>query len=673
MSNQTTIKTTCPRDCYDSCGISVTKNGDEVVTVTGDRGHPLNRGSLCGKCSLAYNGAWRDPDLRLARPLKRVGPKGSGRFEPVSWDEALSDIAKQLNDIRIDDPAKILTAHYTGTCSAIANGFPMRFFNAVGATEVEPDTICNNAGHVALTYVYGTPGKGIDPRTARDSSCLLVWGCNPHASGPHVHKHWLPELPGTLIVVDPIRTPTAELADLHLQPFPGTDAALAFAMLHVIRSEGLLDRDFIAANTVGFDELEPLIDGCTAGWGEQTTGVPAAEIEQAARAFAAGPSILWLGQALQRQRAGGNVFRAVAMLPALTGNIGKPGAGFYFLNGKGPTRGMDMGYVPMDGLRQGPAASISHMDLPATLEDPDKAKALVLWNINIAASNPDQQRLHAALRRDDLFTVVIDLFQTDSADLADYVLPAASFLEFDDIVGSYMHLSLGAQAKAMEPVGEALPNQEIFRRLARAMGMTQLELYEDDRSIIDYLLNSTGLGITFDDLKRHGTLPVSREPLILFDDLKFPTPSGKIEIACPRASTDGQPRTAQPTADARPEGGLLRLLSPASEWHMNSSYDNDARIAARTGQAVITLHPADAAARGLGAGDRARVQNETGLLEMTVAVADLAPPGTAISHKGRWPKRDPGHANVNALNPGLRTDMGDSTALHSVEVSVDPV
>ena len=673
MSNQTMIKTTCPRDCYDACGISVTKKGDEIVTVTGDRDHPLNRGSLCGKCSLAYNGAWRDPDLRLALPLKRTGPKGSGRFAPVSWDEALADIAKQLNDIRADDPAKILTAHYTGTCSAIANAFPMRFFNAVGATEVEPDTICNNAGHVALSYVYGTPGKGIDPRTASNAACLLVWGCNPHASGPHTHKHWLPEQPGRLIVVDPIRTPTAELADLHLQPHPGTDAALAFAMLHVIKNEGLLDRDFIAAHTVGFDELEPLIDGCPADWGERMTGVPAGQIEDAAQSFAAGPSILWLGQALQRQRRGGNIFRAVAMLPAATGNIGKPGAGFYFLNGKGPTRGMDMGYVAMDGLRQGPAASISHMDLPATLEDPDKAKALVLWNINIAASNPDQQRLHAALRRDDLFTVVIDLFQTDSADLADYVLPAASFLEFDDIVGSYMHLSLGAQAKAMEPVGEALPNQEIFRRLARAMGMTQLELYEDDRSIIDYLLNSTGLGISFDDLKNHGTLPVSKEPMILFDDLKFPTRSGKIEIASDRAEADGQPRTAQPTADARPEGGRLRLLSPASEWHMNSSYDNDARIAARTEQAVITLHPDDAAARGLHVGDRARVQNETGLLEMTVAVADLAPPGTAISHKGRWPKRDPGHANVNALNPGLRTDMGDSTALHSVEVSVDPV
>ncbi len=284
MSEKRIIKTTCPRDCYDSCGIAVITRDGAVTKVLGDPDHPVSRGALCGKCALAYNGAWRDPDQRLAHPLKRVGAKGEGRFEPVPWETALTEIAGQLGDIVADgDPRRILTAHYTGTCSAIANGFPMRFFNRLGATEVEPDTICNNAGHYALGYVYGTSAKGFDPRTARDTACLVVWGCNPHASGPHAYKHWLREQPGKLVVIDPVATPTAAIADLHLQPRPGTDAALAFALLHVLDRNGVIDRAFIDAHPVGFAELEPLIADCSPEWGARMTGVPAGQIERAAK------------------------------------------------------------------------------------------------------------------------------------------------------------------------------------------------------------------------------------------------------------------------------------------------------------------------------------------------------------------------------------------------------
>ena len=280
------LKTTCPRDCYDACGIVAIKRDGAITRVLGDPDHPVSRGALCGKCALAYNGVFRDPDVRLQTPLKRTGAKGEGRFEPVSWDEAIGDIAGRFNQIAEGDGAdKIVHAHYTGTCSLIANNFPMRFLGRLGAREVEPDTVCNMAGHVALDYVIGTSVIGFDPRTAKDSNCIVVWGANPSASGPHQHKHWLKEAPGTVIVIDPVRHPTAEQADIHLQPFPGSDAALAFAMVHVLVRDGLIDRAFLDAHALGWDELEPAIAPCTPAWGEARTGVPAAQIEEAARIY----------------------------------------------------------------------------------------------------------------------------------------------------------------------------------------------------------------------------------------------------------------------------------------------------------------------------------------------------------------------------------------------------
>jgi len=309
--DKTIIRTTCPRDCYDSCGIAVIKRRGVITKVIGDPDHPVARGALCGKCALAYNGVWRDPAQRLQHPLKRIGPKGEGRFAAVSWDEALGEIADRLQRITAESgPAGIWHTHYTGTCSLIAGSFPARFFNRLGASEIEPDSICNLAGHVALDLVFGSSYTGFDPRSARDAACILVWGANPSASAPHAHKQWLPESPARKIVIDPIRHATAAAADLHLQPFPGSDSALAFALLHVIRREGLLDRDYLDRHALGWAEIETTLDSCTPEWGEAVSGVPARLIEEAARIYGRGPSLMWLGQGLQRQPMGGNVFRA---------------------------------------------------------------------------------------------------------------------------------------------------------------------------------------------------------------------------------------------------------------------------------------------------------------------------------------------------------------------------
>lgn len=664
-----TILTTCPRDCYDSCGVVVRVRDGKIDQVRGDSNHPMSRGTLCVKCSTGYNNEWLDPTVRLTRPLRRVGPKGSGQFAPIAWDEAIATIADRLQGIVAGNGAHtIISAHYSGTISLIAFYFPNRFFNRLGATEVNPDSICNWAGHVALSYVWGTSIDGFDPRTVRDAACVLIWGANPATSGPHAFEHWLPEATGAKIVVDPVRTETAKAADLHLQPFPGSDAALAFALLHVFRRDGLIDREFLASHTVGWEEVEPLLDDCTPVWGEATTGVPAELIERAARLYGSGPSLLWLGQGLQRQPTGGNVMRACSLLPAATGNVGKPGTGFLYLNWFN-ARGFDDAYLTAAHLNQG-VPPISHMDLADYLADPARSQALFSWNMNVAASGPRQRQLREALRREDLFTVVLDLFQTDTADFADIVLPAASFLEFDDLVSPYFQLMISPQVKATEPLGEALPNQEIFRRLARAMDYTEPELYETDDEIIATTLRSSGVVTNFAELAARGSVPVSSEPVIQFGDLAFPTPSGRVEIASAQAEADGHPRVPLPLADPRPAAGRLRLLSPASTFTLNDSFANVSKLARRAGQPTVTLHPADAAERGLGEGDEALLSNETGQLRLRVKLSDDVLPSVALSYKGRWPKQERGEANVNALNPGRKTDIGENSCVHSVEVAV---
>ncbi|HTY56488.1 MAG TPA: molybdopterin-dependent oxidoreductase [Candidatus Binataceae bacterium] len=669
-TERTIVKTTCPRDCYDSCGIRVIIEDGAIRQVTGDQEHFSNRGGLCGKCTLAYNGAWRDPAQRLLYPMKRVGKKGRAEFTRVSWDEAIGETALRLKAILAARSAEtIFQTHYTGTCSAIAGNFPLRFFKRLGAVEVDPDTVCNKAGHEALKYILGDSTIGFDPRTAKDSKCVVVWGANPYASAPHVHKHWLRQSPGTLIVIDPIAHESAKAADIFLQVRPGTDAALAFAMLHVIQREGLLREDFLAAHTIGWEEVVADVAAMTPERGAALTDVPADKIREAALIYGRGPSLMWLGQGMQRQRMGGNAFRASALLCAATANIGKPGAGLLFLNGSA-TRGVSYDYVVAPHLSRNGSPTLSHMDLATTLADPARSQALLCWNNNIVASNPQQTQLRAALEREDLLHVAIDLFPTDTTDYADFVLPAASFLEFDDVLLPYFYNALSAQAQAVKPMGECLPNQEIFRRLSAAMDFSEPELFEPDASIIDTIIKQAGYDGTFESLKIKGSVYPTSGPIIQFESLEFPTPSGKIEIASERAAADGHPRAPIPHADQATAADKLRVLSPASEWMLNSSYGNDRKIQRQLGKTVVMLNPREAEARGVGDGASVELANETGRLPLVVETSVDVPMGVALVHKGRWPKHDPSHANVNILNPGAKTDMGESSCVHAVEAEL---
>lgn len=664
------VKTTCPRDCYDACGIAVIRKNGAIAKVLGDPDHGISRGALCGKCAIAYNGAWRDSGLRLSQPLKRVGAKGEGVFAPISWDEALHEIAARFQGLIAEGAARsIVHTHYTGTVGLIGGWFPIRLFNRMGATEVDPDTVCNKAGHMALELVFGNSLEGFDPRTAKDAKCLLIWGANPAHSAPHQNKFWLKEAReagAAIIVVDPIGHGTARAADIHLKLAPGTDAALAFAFLNVLRAHGRIDQAFLDAHVAGADELLPAIEEMTPARAALLCGVPQEQIVAAALAYGEGPSLLWLGQGVQRQPSGGNVFRSLSALVAFTGNLAKPGAGLLYMNGPGG-RGIDMSTLVAPELAVNGTGSISHMDLAAELEKPAGIRVFVNWNNNPAASSPEQGRLRRALEREDLFHVAVDLFHTDTTAYADVVLPAASFLECDDLVLSYFDLTLSAQVKAGEPPGEALSNAEIFRRLAAAMGYDDPALFESDAALLARLLAQTPYKGSFEDIAAEGTVTLFPQPRLQFGSLEFATPSGRIELASDRAVELGLPRVPLAHADARPAKGSLRILSPASLWLMNSSYGNDANIRKRLGPPTVTLHPDDAADEGLAEGDAVVLFNDDGRLPVSVTISDAAQPGVGIVHKGRWPGLSPGNANVNALVSRQKSDIAESTTVHGTQ------
>ncbi len=662
----TRVRTTCPRDCYDTCGIEARVQDGRIVRVSGDPEHPVSRGTLCGKCATAYNGVWLDAAARLTQPLVRTGPKGSGSFAEASWDEALAVIAAKLGPLATSGQgAKIVHSHYTGTNSVIAGSFGRRFFDRLGATEVEPDTICNNAAHSVLALMTGDSMHGFDPRDP-EAECLVVWGANPSAAAPHAHRHWIPEFDGTTVVVDPIAHPTAKIADIHLQVRPGADAALAFALLKAASATGDgLALDFLNERCDGWDLIAPMVEGLDLGALAAQTGIAVGDINAVAELLAEKRTLIWLGQGLQRQLRGGAIYRACVTLAAATGNMGRPGTGVLFLNGG---RHIDPGIA---GGGDAPH-SISHMDLIEVLADRERCEALVTWNNNLAASNPRQSELRAALAQEDLFTVVVDVFGTDTADYADVVLPAASFLEFDDLVVSYFHCSVSAQVKVADPPGAALPNQEIFRRLAQAMGFDEPELHVSDAELIDEMLARSDTGIGFAELAAKGTIWPDSQAQTAFCDGRFATPNGRLQLAGDAFADSGLPAVPSAEADDAPEPGTFRLLSPADPLTMNSSYSNDPRIERRLGALTVTLNPADAAELGLAAGDTVEVASDVDAIEAQVAVSDDVGRQVALCPKGRWPKRSGQGANVNAITGTARTDIGDSSAIHSTRVTIRP-
>ncbi|HEX7297540.1 MAG TPA: molybdopterin-dependent oxidoreductase [Solirubrobacteraceae bacterium] len=675
----------CPMDCPDTCSWVVTVEGGKATKLAGAEDHPFTRGVLCVKLNryLEHTRA----DDRLLYPLRRVGRKGEGRFARIGWDEALSAIAERWRAV-IDDhgPQAIWPYYGTGTMGMIQGvaGAGRRLWNALGTSRHEM-TICAVAGFGGTDYVLGEGKVGMDPETLGAARLILLWGTNPMFTGHHVWKHVLAarHRGAHVVAIDPIRTRSAANADEHLAPIPGTDAALALGLLHVVVANDAQDDEYLRDHTVGWDAFRQRIAEFPPARVAAITGLPEERIvglgERLARTR---PTAIRMSMGLQRHAGGGMAVRTITAIPGITGDWRYPGGGAVYHTG-GFFRG-NWAALWRDDLRPPGTRSLVMTQLATNLRELDDPpiKALLLYNSNPLASNPDQNAVRRELAREDLFTVAIEHFPTDTVDYADIVLPATMQTEHADLHNAYGHLYLAWNEPAVEAPGECLPNSEIFRRLARALGLTEPCLYDDDETLARQVLDSEHLsleGVTLDRLRAEGWVRLGYPvPFVPFAEGGFATPSGKLELFSERARADGHDpmpgytppleNTEAGTADA--ERYPLVLLATASQFLLNSTFANKPRLAAKLGEATLVVHPDDASARDLASGQYARVENRRGSFEVRVEVDDRVRPGVVATTKGRWPRTMRGASNANATVEERNADMGGGAVFHDNRVEV---
>lgn len=674
----------CPLDCPDTCSWVVTVRDGTATALRGDRRHPYTRGALCAKVNrfLDYT---RSPD-RLLYPQRRAGAKGEGRFTRITWDEALEEVAARWQAIIArHGPQAIWPYQGTGSMGMLQGvaGCGRRLWNVLG-TSRHAMTICTIAGGVGTGYTLGDNRVGMDPETFSSSRLILLWGTNTLTTNHHLWKYIeTARREGAYVVaIDPLRTRTAEHADEHVSPVPGTDAALALGLLHVVVSLGKEDRDFIEAHTTGWEAFRRRILEYPPERVADITGVPRDRIVALGERLATTrPTGIRLTMGMQRHGGGGMAVRVITCIPGVTGDWRYPGGGAVY-----DTRGFFRGNwraLWRDDLRPPGIRTLSMTRLGEGLlevEDPP-VQALMIYSANPVATVPDQSKVRRGLAREDLFTVVVDHFQTDTADYADLLLPATMQTEHADLHYAYGHLYLGWNEPAVPPPGECLPNSEIFRRLARKLGVTEPCVYASDEEMARQVLDTddpTVAGITLDRLKREGwaRLGVPR-PFVPFAN-GFPSPSGKLEFVSARmaeAGLDPVPAYTPPHEAAQRDTDLARrhplaLIAPAAHYFLNAMFANVPELAARQGPPTIVLHPADAGARGLRDGDEARVYNDRGEFRASVAISDRVRPGVAASTKGFWPKRVAGGTNANATVAERDSDMGGGAVFHDNRVEV---
>ena len=673
----TTILGACPHDCPDTCSLLTTVEDGVAIKVQGNPKHPLTDGVLCTKVS-RYTERTYHPD-RVLHPLKRIGPKGSGQFKPVSWDEALSDIANKLNTIATQHPERILPYSYAGTMGLVqGESIAMRFFNLLGAAQLDR-TICANAGGEALTHTLGAK-VGMKVQFFAESKLILIWGSNAITSSVHFWRiaQEAKRQGAKLVCIDPRRSETADKCDVHLAIKPGTDAALAFALMHELITHDWLDHDYIAQHTLGFEALRERALQWTPERAAQVCGLEAQDIRQLAHDYAhMSPAAIRLNYGVQRSKGGGNAVRAIACLPALTGAWRHRAGGVLMSASSHGLHNREALQRP--DLLSNPRSPLVNMStIGDALNTPGLVEAVVVYNSNPVAVAPESAKVVQGFAREDLFTVVLEHFMTDTADHADYVLPATTQLEHWDIHTSYGHTDVLLNRPAIAPMGEAKTNTQIFRELSARMGLTHPLLQEDDESLCRLALQhprnlSSSTPVTWEQLLQDGFAhwPMADAP---FAQGGFPTASKRCEFFSQALADQGQdglpdfiPNHESPTAQDRYP---LAMISPPARNFLNSSFVNVKSLRDMEGEPLLEIHPDDAAARGLVDGQMVQVFNDRGLYECKARVSTRARVGLVVGLGVWWRKLGANGTNVNELTSQKLTDMGRAPVFYDCAVQV---
>ncbi|WBY04026.1 molybdopterin oxidoreductase family protein [Ramlibacter tataouinensis] len=667
----------CPHDCPDTCSLVTTVAEGRAIQVQGNPAHRPTDGVLCAKVA-RYTERTYHPD-RVLQPLRRAGPKGSGRFEPVGWDEALDDIAARLSAIAARDPQAILPYSYCGTMGQVqGEGMAARFFFLLGASLLDR-TICSTAGSTALVHTLGAK-VGMKVEFFAEAKLILVWGSNSITSNLHFWRlaQEAKRRGARLVCIDPRRTETAQKCHEHLQILPGTDAALALALMHELIRHDWLDHDYIARHTLGWEALRERALRWSPQRAAAVCGIAAERIEALARDYGTiRPAAIRLNYGMQRVHGGGNAARAVACLPALVG-AWRDRAGGVLLSSSGWST-LDKAAVQRPDLLAGRTPRTLNMvtigdDLqrPASPAFGPRVEAVVVYNCNPVAVAPDSAQVVRGFAREDLFTVVLEHFRTDTADYADYILPATTQLEHWDLHSAYGHTDVLLNRPAIAPLGQARPNSQIFRDLAARMGFTDPCFADSDE---DLCRQACAGRIDFDALLQHGfaPLPVPDAP---FADGHFPTASGRCEFfsaALARQGLDGLPDHV-PNHEAYGSSARypLAMISPPARNFLNSSFVNVDSLRAIEREPLLEIHPQDAQARGIADGAVVRVFNDRGEYRCKAQVCERARPGVVNGLGVWWRKLGLAGTNVNELTSQRLTDLGAGPVFYDCLVDVQP-
>lgn len=675
------VRAVCPHDCPDTCSMLVTVENGRAVRMAGDPDHPVTRGFLCTKVAKYVERTYHEG--RLLYPQIRVGPKGEGTFRRATWDEALDVIAANLRRvIDVYGPQAVLPYSYAGTMGLIqGEGMDRRFFHALGASLLDR-TICASAGSEAMNVTYGTR-MGPDPQDIVGAKLILLWGTNTLTANPHLWPFVLEAKKNgaTTICIDPLRTRTAAVCDEHIPIRPGTDAALALSIVHVLFRDGLEDRGYLEEMTVGWQELrERALNEYAPERVAKICRIPAETIESLARRYGTTrPTFIRLNYGLQRHAGGGSAVRAISLLPAVTGAWDDVGGGA-MLSTSGTFSALDLVSLHRKDLSPPGTRTINMSRLGEALtqiSDPP-VKAIVVYNSNPGAIAPDRENVLTGFRREDLFTVVLEHFQTDTADYADVLLPATTQLEHEDLHKAYGHTYLMFNARSIEPLGEALPNSEIFRRIAARMGLDEPALRESDETMMRQLLSR--MPFTLDELREHAyirlDIPSPHRPFAR--GARVPTPSGKIEIASPRAAAAGLdliPEYVPPYESEERDPELVRryplaLISPPAHQFLNSSFVNVASLRRAAGKPTLEIHADDAAPRGIADGTRVSIYNDRGTFTAEAVVTNRVRPGIVCAPSVWWAKLTEDRNNANHTTSQAITDIGGGATFYDNQVDV---